>query len=121
MLTIILIFIIIQKATGPKLGKVDPNNEPHSGGKTFRGGTGGADTPGKVSFNLVNVQGLGGKGGPFRVDTGAPVSQISEVEKKEVSEKILSEAREMAQVKILLVVVTKIESSEAKTTRNRNE
>ena len=38
-------------ATGPKEGKVDPDNKPHVGGNQWRGGTGGADTPG-----------LGGKG-----------------------------------------------------------
>lgn len=33
-----------QDVTGPKHGKVDKNNEPHVGGNTWAGGTGGADT-----------------------------------------------------------------------------
>ena len=41
----------------PKHGKEDPNNDPHVGGNTWAGGTGGRDTAG-----------LGGKGGPYRLD-----------------------------------------------------
>jgi hypothetical protein len=37
-------------------GQVDPMNEPHVGGNTWAGGTGGRDTAG-----------LGGKGGPYRL------------------------------------------------------
>lgn len=32
-----------QDVVGPKHGKVDQNNEPHVGGNTWAGGTGGAD------------------------------------------------------------------------------
>lgn len=50
----------------PKHGKVDPLNEPHVGGNTWAGGTGGRDTAG-----------LGGKGGPYRLDAGHNVHQVS--------------------------------------------
>ena len=43
----------------PKHGKIDENNDPHVGGNTWAGGTGGRDTAG-----------LGGKGGPYRLDAG---------------------------------------------------
>lgn len=43
----------------PKLGKWDDNNEVHVGGNQWAGGTGGSDTAG-----------LGGRGGPFRLDRG---------------------------------------------------
>lgn len=49
----------------PKHGKVDPNNKPHVGGNTWAGGTGGRDTAG-----------LGGKGGPYRLDAGHNVHQV---------------------------------------------
>jgi hypothetical protein len=52
----------------------------------FKGGSGGTDTAG-----------LGGKSGPYRHDVGFPIMQVSEEEKKEVSEEIRKEAREMAQ------------------------
>lgn len=45
--------------SAPKHGKEDPKNEPHVGGNTWAGGTGGRDTAG-----------LGGKGGPYRLDKG---------------------------------------------------
>ena len=41
----------------PKHGKEDSKNQPHVGGNTWAGGTGGRDTAG-----------LGGKGGPYRLD-----------------------------------------------------
>nr|CAI5818605.1 unnamed protein product [Callosobruchus analis] len=50
---------------GPKHGKEDPKNEPHVGGNTWAGGTGGRDTAG-----------LGGKGGPYRLDKGHKVHQM---------------------------------------------
>lgn len=62
---------------GPKEGKIDPENKPHIGGSTWQGGTGGRDTAG-----------LGGKGGPFRVDSGHEVHQISDEEKSAVNEDI---------------------------------
>lgn len=49
----------------PKHGKVDPENKPHVGGNTWAGGTGGRDTAG-----------LGGKGGPYRLDAGHNVHQV---------------------------------------------
>ena len=51
------------------------------GGNTWAGGTGGSDTAG-----------LGGRGGPYRLDKGFPVHQVSEAAKAEVSE----EAKAMA-------------------------
>lgn len=49
----------------PKHGKIDPENNPHVGGNTWAGGTGGSDTAG-----------LGGRGGPYRLDSGNPVHQV---------------------------------------------
>lgn len=51
---------------GPKHGKVDEKGDPHVGGNTWAGGTGGRDTAG-----------LGGKGGPYRLDAGHTVHQVS--------------------------------------------
>lgn len=53
--------------SSPKHGKEDPKNDPHVGGNTWAGGTGGRDTAG-----------LGGKGGPYRLDKGHKVHQVSE-------------------------------------------
>lgn len=53
---------------GPKHGKEDPNNDPHVGGNTWAGGTGGRDTAG-----------LGGKGGPYRLDKGHKVHQVTDL------------------------------------------
>ena len=49
------------------LPQEDPNNAPHVGGNTWAGGTGGSDTAG-----------LGGRGGPYRLDKGHTVHQISD-------------------------------------------
>lgn len=68
----------------PKYGKVDPKNEPHVGGNTWAGGTGGRDTAG-----------LGGKGGPFRLDAGHKVHQLSDAEKDDIPEEVKRAAREM--------------------------
>jgi hypothetical protein len=54
--------------SGPKHGKIDENNEPHVGGNTWHGGTGGSDTAG-----------LGGRGGPYRMDSGNPIHQLPDV------------------------------------------
>lgn len=54
-----------QDVSSPKHGKVDPTNDPHVGGNTWAGGTGGRDTAG-----------LGGKGGPYRLDAGHKVHQV---------------------------------------------
>ncbi|XP_008476364.3 von Willebrand factor A domain-containing protein 8 [Diaphorina citri] len=70
--------------SAPKHGKEDPNNDPHVGGNTWAGGTGGRDTAG-----------LGGKGGPYRLDKGHTVHQLSEAEKAAVPEHIKKAAREM--------------------------
>ncbi|XP_014258811.1 von Willebrand factor A domain-containing protein 8 isoform X2 [Cimex lectularius] len=72
--------------SSPKHGKVDEKNEPHVGGNTWAGGTGGRDTAG-----------LGGKGGPYRLDAGHDVTQISDEEKAAVPEHIKKAAREMGQ------------------------
>ena len=69
----------------PKHGKEDPNNDPHVGGNTWAGGTGGRDTAG-----------LGGKGGPYRLDKGHDVHQLSDEEKAEVPEHIRQAARQEA-------------------------
>ena len=69
----------------PKYGKVDPDNTPHVGGNTWAGGTGGSDTAG-----------LGGRGGPYRLDAGHPIHQISDEMKAEVSEEVQARAHQMA-------------------------
>ncbi|KOC69518.1 Uncharacterized protein KIAA0564 [Habropoda laboriosa] len=70
--------------SGPKHGKVDEKNEPHVGGNTWAGGTGGRDTAG-----------LGGKGGPYRLDAGHTVHQLSDEEKNAIPEHVKKAAREM--------------------------
>jgi len=74
-------------ASSPKHGKHDPKNERHSGGNTWAGGTGGADTAG-----------LGGKGGPYRLDTGGghDIDQLSDEEKANLSDEVKQRARDMA-------------------------
>uniref|UniRef100_A0A8D1PEQ8 von Willebrand factor A domain-containing protein 8 n=1 Tax=Sus scrofa TaxID=9823 RepID=A0A8D1PEQ8_PIG len=62
------------------------DNVPHIGGNTWAGGTGGRDTAG-----------LGGKGGPYRLDAGHTVYQVSEAEKDAVPEEVKRAAREMGQ------------------------
>ncbi|PSN51375.1 von Willebrand factor A domain-containing protein 8, partial [Blattella germanica] len=72
--------------TAPKHGKVDEKGDPHVGGNTWAGGTGGRDTAG-----------LGGKGGPYRLDAGHKVHQVSQAEKDAVPEHVKKAAREMAE------------------------
>ncbi|XP_071482388.1 von Willebrand factor A domain-containing protein 8-like [Diadema antillarum] len=72
--------------SAPKFGQIDPMNAPHVGGNTWAGGTGGRDTAG-----------LGGIGGPFRLDAGHDVHQVSEAMKDAVPEEVRQAAREMAQ------------------------
>ena len=72
--------------SGPKLGKWDENNDPHVGGNQWQGGTGGSDTAG-----------LGGRGGPFRLDRGHKVHQVSDEAKAQVSKEAAAAAREIAQ------------------------
>ena len=68
----------------PKEGKIDENNEPHVGGNTWQGGSGGSDTAG-----------MGGRGGPYRVDSGHQIHQLSDEEKAQVSPEVLKAARDM--------------------------
>ena len=63
----------------PKHGKIDPENQPHVGGNTWAGGSGGSDTAG-----------LGGRGGPYRLDSGHQVHQMSDEEKAETYDYIAS-------------------------------
>ncbi|KAH0624441.1 hypothetical protein JD844_031871 [Phrynosoma platyrhinos] len=72
--------------SSPKHGKIDQDNAPHVGGNTWAGGTGGRDTAG-----------LGGKGGPYRLDAGHDVYQVSQAEKDAVPEEVKKAAREMAE------------------------
>jgi hypothetical protein len=73
------------RASDPKHGKIDPDNTPHVGGNTWAGGTGGSDTAG-----------LGGRGGPYRLDAGHPVHQVSDEMKAQVSKESREKARRMA-------------------------
>ena len=73
------------RAFARRHGKVDKDGNPHVGGNTWAGGTGGRDTAG-----------LGGKGGPYRLSDGNPIHQISDEEKANVSPEALKAAREMA-------------------------
>lgn len=75
-----------RKADGPKHGKIDKANAPHVGGNTWAGGTGGS-----------NTAGLGGIGGPYRLDAGHKVYQVPQAEKDAVPEEVRKAAREMAQ------------------------
>uniref|UniRef100_A0AC35UHP4 VWFA domain-containing protein n=1 Tax=Rhabditophanes sp. KR3021 TaxID=114890 RepID=A0AC35UHP4_9BILA len=68
----------------PRHGKVDPNNAPHTGGNTWHGGTGGYSTAG-----------LGGIGGPYRLDAGHNITQLNEEAKLKVPEEVRKKAREM--------------------------
>ncbi|CAF4697836.1 unnamed protein product, partial [Rotaria sp. Silwood2] len=63
--------------SGPKHGKVDPENNPHVGGNQWAGGSGGRDTAG-----------LGGIGGPYRLDSGHQVYQVPDDVKAAVPEHI---------------------------------
>lgn len=71
--------------SGPKEGK-EPDGKEHSGGNTWKGGTGGRDTAG-----------LGGRGGFERFATGHEIKQINPELKKDVPEHIKQQARAMAQ------------------------
>lgn len=65
-----------------KHGEVD--EKEHHGGNTWAGGTGGTDTAG-----------LGGIIGPYRLDKGNPVHQVSPEEKRKVPKHLIEEARRM--------------------------
>jgi len=73
------------RTSSPKHGRVDPKNLPHVGGNQWAGGSGGSDTAG-----------LGGRGGPYRIDSGHPVHQVTDEMKAQVSSEALNRAREMA-------------------------
>ena len=70
-----------------KHGEEDPENTPHVGGNNWAGGTGGTDTAG-----------LGGLVGPYRLDKGHKVHQVSPEAKKQVPQHIQDEARRMAKI-----------------------
>lgn len=70
----------------PVHGQIDPENTPHVGGSNWAGGTGGS-----------NTAGLGGRGGPYRLDAGHKVHQVSDEMKAEVSKEAKRAANEMAQ------------------------
>jgi len=76
----------LTKLLDPKIGKFDPANTPHVGGNTWAGGTGGYSTAG-----------LGGMGGPFRLDAGHNETQMSAEAKKQVPPEVLKKAREVAE------------------------
>ena len=69
---------------GPKHGEVD--DLEHVGGNTFAGGSGGSDTAG-----------MGGIGGPFRLQSRFGVFQVSDEIKRSVSEEAKRAAREMGE------------------------
>lgn len=68
----------------PKHGEED--DEPHTGGSNFAGGTGGS-----------NTAGLGGRAGPYRLDKGGPVTQVSQEAKDAVPPQVAAKAQAMAQ------------------------
>jgi hypothetical protein len=72
-------------ASTPKHGKID--NLFHAGGNTFAGGTGGSDTAG-----------LGGRGGPYRLDKGHQIHQLPDEIKAEVDKEVLEKAREIGKL-----------------------
>eukprot|EP01064_Diplonema_japonicum_P007129 TRINITY_DN1484_c1_g3_i2.p1 TRINITY_DN1484_c1_g3~~TRINITY_DN1484_c1_g3_i2.p1 ORF type:complete len:1838 (+),score=402.93 TRINITY_DN1484_c1_g3_i2:53-5515(+) len=72
-----------REASGkPKHGKED--GKKHVGGNQFAGGSGGSDTAG-----------MGGKAGPYRLDRGHDVHQISDEAKKNVSKEAAEAAKKM--------------------------
>ncbi|GFR87627.1 von Willebrand factor A domain-containing protein 8-like [Elysia marginata] len=83
-----------------KHGKEDPLNQPHVGGNTWAGGTGGSSTAG-----------LGGFGGPYRLDAGHKVFQVPQWEKDAVPEHVKQAAREMGR-KAYMQKLKEIEMSE---------
>ena len=70
----------------PKFGQWDDKNEAHVGGSNWAGGTGGS-----------NTAGLGGRGGPYRLDRGHKVHQVTDEAKAAVSEEAATVARELAE------------------------
>ena len=66
---------------------------PHHGGNTYAGGTGGTDTAG-----------LGGLVGPYRLDKGHPIHQVSPEDKKKVPQHIIDEAKRMGKIALEKIV-----------------
>jgi len=79
--------------SSPKHGKDDPLNKPHVGGNTFAGGTGGSDTAG-----------LGGRGGPYRLNKGHPVHQVSDDQKRDLDRTFEDKMKEEFRQKALDMV-----------------
>lgn len=75
-----------KEVSAPKHGKIDPTGEQHVGGNTWAGGSGGSDTAG-----------LGGKGGPYRLDGGHNVHQVPQEQKDAVSQEVREQARAIAE------------------------
>ncbi|KAI0772733.1 AAA domain-containing protein [Trametes elegans] len=73
----------------PKYGKHDPNNEAHTGGNTWAGGTGGRDTAG-----------LGGRGGYMRLFNAHDIKQIPDALKNDIPDHVKERAREMARLEL---------------------
>ncbi|XP_010020150.1 PREDICTED: von Willebrand factor A domain-containing protein 8-like, partial [Nestor notabilis] len=97
--------ITIQRDSGldvssPKHGKVDPDNMPHVESIT---NLVSRDYKDKYSIGVLlyhggrDTAGLGGKGGPYRLDAGHRVYQISQAEKDAVPEEVKRAAREMGE------------------------
>uniref|UniRef100_A0A914H1R8 VWFA domain-containing protein n=1 Tax=Globodera rostochiensis TaxID=31243 RepID=A0A914H1R8_GLORO len=84
----------LSKLDEPIFGKIDPNNVPHVGGNTWAGGTGGRWFINSISF-WYNTAGLGGVGGPFRLDAGHAVHQLPDSAKEQVPDHIRKKAREI--------------------------
>ncbi|KAL7983994.1 hypothetical protein Chor_004534 [Crotalus horridus] len=69
-----------------KPGEIPPRMENHDWPRRWQARAGGRDTAG-----------LGGKGGPYRLDAGHQVYQISQAEKDAVPEEVKKAAREMGE------------------------
>ncbi|CDW54563.1 AAA 5 domain containing protein [Trichuris trichiura] len=93
----------LSKLSSPKHGQVDPTGSPHVGGSTYAGGTGDPQSfaPQQMASIVIlggyNTAGLGGVGGPYRLDSGHPVYQLPDHVKEQVPEEIRRKAREVAQ------------------------
>ena len=65
--------ICVNKLEHTRKCSKEHKHNPHVGGNQWAGGTGGRDTAG-----------LGGKGGPYRLDAGHQVHQVPDYEKDQV-------------------------------------
>ena len=70
----------------PKFGKWDEKNEAHVGRNQWAGGTGGSDTAG-----------IGGMGGPYILERGHIVHQVSDKAKAEVSKEAVAAAWDISE------------------------